>query len=344
MNDYLWDGSGEPDPEIQLLEALLARFRSERPAPEFPEVILTPAWFRFRPWWPRLAVASALAAFLVAALILIRRPTIRPVIAGPAWQVSGVKGSPLVGAAAMRGTGLLAAGEELETDNQSQATLKISSIGEVRVDPDTRLRVIQSNARQELLALDRGTIHAMIWAPPGRFVVNTPSATAVDLGCAYTLHVDADGAGLIKVTFGWVGFRQDGRESFIPEGAVCATRPGAGPGTPYFEDAAPAFREALTAFDFGASQARATNLATVLVGARKRDALTLWHLLSRTNGPERAQVYDRLAGFIPPPAGVTRRGILAGNQRMRDAWWNSLGYGNMSWWRLWERDWPNPAK
>ena len=31
---------------------------------------------------------------------------------------------------------------------------------------------------------------ARIWAPPRLFYVNTPSAVAEDLGCAYTLEVD----------------------------------------------------------------------------------------------------------------------------------------------------------
>ena len=44
------------------------------------------------------------------------------------------------------------------------------------------------------MALDQGTIHARIWAPPKFFYVNTQAAVAVDLGCAYTLHVD-DAAG-----------------------------------------------------------------------------------------------------------------------------------------------------
>ena len=114
-------------------------------------------------------------------------------------------------------------------------------------------------------------------------MVDTPSATTVDLGCAYTLHVDDTGVGLVRTSLGWVGFKLNGRESFIPAGAACATRPKIGPGTPYFEDAAADFQRALARFDFEDStpQQRAADLATVLGEARKRDALTLWHLLAR---------------------------------------------------------------
>jgi hypothetical protein len=34
------------------------------------------------------------------------------------------------------------------------------------------------------MALDHGLIHATIWAPPRSFVVDMPSAAAVDLGCS----------------------------------------------------------------------------------------------------------------------------------------------------------------
>ena len=87
------------------------------------------------------------------------------------------------------------------------------------------------------MALDRGRIRALIWAPPRYFFVNTPSAVAVDLGCAYTLDVDPRGWGLVHVTSGWVAFEHGERESFIPQDAVCATRPRFGPGTPHYDDA-----------------------------------------------------------------------------------------------------------
>jgi len=65
--------------------------------------------------------------------------------------------------------------------------------------------------------------------------VNTPSALAVDLGCAYTLQVDDSGAGLLRTRMGWVGFSAEwaGRVSFR-RGAVGETRPGIGPGDALF--------------------------------------------------------------------------------------------------------------
>src|SRR5262249_28669805 len=152
------------------------------------------------------------------------------------------------------------------------------------------------------------------------FVVDTPSATAVDLGCMYTLQVDESGGGLLRTTLGWVGFRSHGRESFIPAGAAAVMRAQSGPGTPYFEDASEGFRATLSEFDTQLDAAgRHAALQRILHEARFHDALSLWHLLSRVDEADRGSVLDRLSTLVPPPAGATREGILRLDRGMLDA-------------------------
>ena len=64
-----------------------------------------------------------------------------------------------------------------------------------------------------------------------------------------------------------------------------------------------------------------------------------WILLSRLEGAERARVFDSLAALVPPPADVTRAGILRGDAAMRDLWWDELGLGSAGFWRLWTSRW-----
>jgi hypothetical protein len=246
---------------------------------------------------------------------------------------------PVVDGATVDDGGRLGIGEWLVTDAASRARIAVGRIGEVDVDPNTRVQLVESRGREHRLSLTRGTIHARIWAPPRFFFVNTPSATAIDLGCAYTLHVDDTGAGLVRVTQGWVGFERDGRESYIPKGAVCATRPGIGPGTPYYDDAPSGYGEALMLLDFGPASdpGRAAAFDLVLSGARPRDGLTLWHLLVRGSLDERARVYERLAALVPPPSGVTREAVLRGERAALDRWWDALGVDTATWWRLWKK-------
>jgi hypothetical protein len=348
--DYLWDRSGEPDPEIQKLESLLGKFRHDPPTPVFPAIVPERRW-TFFPWrlrlFPALATAAVAVAAIVAVTFLVSKTKPTPTtLAG--WDVSEVQGAPRIGRktlSANEGTSRLGIGQMLETDSQSRASIQADDTGKIQVDPSTRLRLLSMGAGLKRIALDRGTIHTYIWAPPGQFVVDTPSAVTVDLGCAYTLQVDDSGAGMVRTSLGWVGFKLNGRESFIPAGAACATRPKVGPGTPYFEDSSPEFRAALTSFDFEDStpQQRAHDVAIVLSEARKDDSLTLWHLLARVDDQQRVRVYDRLSQLVPPPATATKEGILRLDQPMLDQWWNELGFDDISVWRHWERSWAGTA-
>jgi FecR protein len=353
-DDYLWDGSGKLDPEIERLETLLREFRHDRPAPVFPEIVPDRRWTflsRRMRLAPLLATTVAGVAAIVVATFLVYRTKPAPVVAA-GWDVSRLAGTPRIGRKTIsgeEGTNRLGVGQVLETDDRSRASLQAEGIGQIEIEPSTRLRLLSISSGLRRIALDRGTIHAFIWAPAGQFVVDTPSAMTVDLGCAYTLQVDDSGAGLVRTSLGWVGFKLNSHESFIPAGAACPTRPKVGPGTPYFEDASPELRAALARFDFDDStpQQRSGDLAIVLAQSRKRDALTLWHLLARVDEGQRILVYDRLRELAPPPPEVTKQAILGLDQPMLDLWWNALGFDDISVWRHWERSWaeaPTPTR
>lgn len=286
--------------------------------------------------WP-MAAAGALAAILLiaAAIWNVARRETRIDPAGPSWEVSRIEGNPTIGKEKISGAGRLAIGEWLVTDEASRAQIDVGEIGTVIVEPNSRVSLVRAREEEHRLSLERGKMEALIWAPPGRFYVDTPSAVAIDLGCSYTLEVDERGIGILRVTSGWVAFEREGRESFVPAGAVCVTRPSPGPGVPYFEDASDEFREALERFETGQVDRR-SNFEQLLSLARPRDGLTLWHLLSRTEGEERLAVHDRLSQLIRPPRNVTREGLRQGDRAMIDAWWDALELGDTEWWRLWK--------
>ena len=105
------------------------------------------------------------------------------------------------------------------------------------------------------LSLARGVLHAMIWAPPGQFFVDTPSAVAVDLGCRYTLEVDGErGRACCAWRSAGSASCTGGVRSLVPAGAVRRTRRDQGPGTPYYET--PPRSAALDVVDFGVLRER----------------------------------------------------------------------------------------
>jgi hypothetical protein len=248
-----------------------------------------------------------------------------PAIHGPSWQVQSLEGTPTIASRGISSKGQLGVGQWLVTDGNSRAQIAVSSIGNVDIEENTQVKLVGTKPTEHRLELARGKMSARIWAPPRLFFVDTPSAVAADLGCAYTLEVDDHGASLLRVTSGWVALELKDRESIVPAGAACETRPGVGPGTPYFEDCAGDFRAALQKVDFpSSSQEVSSGLDFMLNNSRSRDTLTLWHLLSRVEGPDRAKVYDRIAMYSPPPAGVTREGILRLDKAMLELWKEDL--------------------
>ena len=294
-DDYLWDRTGPPDLEVARLEQRLA-----------------PLGYRLRPLRPSRA-RWALAGVLVAAaagLVL----TVTPGVQSTGWQVAGTR---------------LLQGQTVRTGNRA-VRLEAGEIGRVDLAPNSVLRA--SGLR---LALQRGELHAFIWAPARQFVVETPSARAIDLGCEYTLNVDEKGDGVLRVQMGWVAFEVGDREAFIPAGAICITRRRGGPGVPYFEDAPEALRRGVQGFERGDPSA----LDGLLASARPHDGLTLWHLLTRVPASDRGAVFDRFRDLVQLPAGVSRDAVLRRDSRAIDQCWNALDLENTGWWRGWERKW-----
>jgi FecR protein len=267
--------------------------------------------FSLRLWLPLAA------AFTIVAVIAWRRPS----VVVSSWQVDTLAGTPSIGTQAAGEPGQLRVGDWLETDSASRARVTVGAIGEVSVEPNSRLRLVNASSTNHRLELARGKMHALIWAPPRLFFVETPSATAVDLGCAYTLTVDDHGISVLEVTSGYVALDHGGRETLIPAGLMCRTRPGAGPGTPFSVNASTEFRQAIEKFDAGDLAA----IQTIVTDAGAGDAVTLWHILARASIAARGPVFDKLTLLQPAPTGVTREGILAGDAAMRNRWALELG-------------------
>jgi len=339
-DDYLWDGSGPPDPDIQRLERLLGRLRSTRGVDELrlkanATDLAVVRWTSARFLAPALAAAAAIVLMIGATWSTVRVASTTSTLSY--WPVAAIEGRPRIGSSALAGSGRLSVGQTLVTDAVSRARVEVSTIGEVTVDPDSRVRLVSTRDGHHRLALAIGTLRAVITAPPGQFVVDTPSATATDLGCAYTLHVDEDGSGLLNVTAGWVSLQLAARESFVPAGASARIDPALGPGTPRYDDEDREYQDAIDAFDFDEDPGRrASALRVLLAHAHSGDAVTLWHLLSRVGEPDRAAVADALADQVAMPAGVTRDQVLRLDRDALDAWWNALGLGDATWWRKWK--------
>ena len=314
--DYLWDRSGPADAEVQRLEKALATYRMHEqplrvPVPE-PEELSIRAW--------RIGFALATCALLVLVLFAYRAYN----TARTGWQFIAEQGHPDVEGRSMR-SGLLHVGQSLETTTGERVRIQVASIGEVEVRDQSQVKLLESREGRQRLAMQFGTMHARIYAPPAVFVVDTPSARAVDLGCEYTLSVNKNGSGHISVDLGWVQLQYSDAQSLVPMGMVAEIAADGRLTPAYYPDASAEFRAALIRWaleqNLGTTE-RTQLLDTVLRSARLRDALTVVNLFRRTNSPEeRARIFVRLNELVPAPENVHRNDVIDGAWNAVDPWW-----------------------
>ena len=237
-DNYLWDQSGEPDPEVCELENLLSRFaHDERQLGQRD---------RERPRWHRIAVAAAV--ILMAAMAGLYGYV--------QFQGGGLspRGASSVRLVAVDEDRLLHEKEWFHA-TQSSRRLRLENpeawLGEFTLDPGSRLQARKIRDELAQLYLHKGRMEAFVYldAHPRFVQTQTPATNCVDLGCEYTLTVDETGDSVVVVTMGRVAFENNGREVYVPHDATCRASKAHGAGTPRYLDAPQPLLLALDAFD-----------------------------------------------------------------------------------------------
>jgi hypothetical protein len=204
---------------------------------------------------------------------------------------------------------VLPVGAWLETGPSDAAELAVADIGSLTIHGDSRVRLVGTGPDQHRLELARGRVSASVVAPPRLFVVDTPAATAVDLGCAYELDVDETARTRLHVTSGAVSLERGETVAWVPAGYQVTAEKGKGPGLPIAVAAGAALRDAAGRFDGGEASA----LATLVELAGEEDVGMLWNLLGRTDRTGREAVLARLAALRPLPGDLAAEKIRAGD-------------------------------
>lgn len=306
--DYLWDPSAEPDAEIAGLEEVLRPLRFQpAEAPPLPEIVPAPR----RAWPRRLAWLAAVAMIAGIAAIGVLRTT------DAAWTVAPLRGAVVAGGDRVDRREVLHAGQWVETGADAEARIRVGRIGSADLGPGTRARIVRARGTEHRMAMQEGTLHARINAPPRFFLVETPSALAIDLGCVYTLTIDENGAGMLRVLSGEVELVAGDRRSVVLAGNQARLAPGMGPGLPYSSGATYRFRQALTRYEASADRA---GLEGLLAATDSGTTITLWHLLQRVAPADRARVYARLTQLASVPPGVRAEDALALDRGALERW------------------------
>ncbi len=334
VDPYLWDRSSPADPGVRQLEEALATRRmsaGDQPVPAPARIVGRIGIVARGPAWAGLAVGLVML-FGALGLALLRDRSgfhvpATPATAAQTWSVEPLAGSPRIGAEAVGDRGRMQAGDWLTTDARSQATMSVPGVGRVTLDPNSRLRLVKAAQREQRLELASGTLHAFITAPPRLFAVDTPAGSALDMGCVYDLTVDPQGTSVLRVSLGWVELTGKAASSRVPAGYECTMARGLDPQLPRRAEA-PAPLKAIVERIGAADRAADDDVDALLLAAAPADGATLWHLLSRAEGPARLRVAQHLSSLVPAPQGVTVAGAAAGDRDMLDRWWEEIRWAS----------------
>ncbi len=291
--DYLWDGTGDAEPDVAKLEALLRPLAHDRP---LDEVRMQRAKRRKATW---IVASIAVIAAAAVLLVLVRRgDTPSGCEGGDGFAFRATGGAVSCGGASVA-QGVLPVGGVLDTGTAS-AHLAIADIGSAELSSQTRVRLSRTRAgERHELHLERGKMHAKVDAPPRIFAVTTPSTSVIDLGCEYTIDIDDKGAGSIIVLAGMVELASDtGAVVVAPAGTEARLLAGRKPSLPIASTAGAELRTAVAVYEQSGA------IDDVLAKAADEDAITIVNL-AVLRADARPRVLARLAELVPPPEGVS---------------------------------------
>ena len=336
-DDYLWDRRGPEDGEVARLERLLAP-QAWRPRPggavrrrHRPEQTS-----RRRRWRTAFAVAAVLGLLALGLQAWYAHRLQWP--AAQPWRIAAIDGEVRVAGEALASTGSLAPGAVLETGSGATARLEVARIGEMVLGADSRFTVIETRDGRHRTRLQRGSLWARIWAPPGAFGVSTPAGDVYDLGCEFLLQANEDGSGSLMVRSGWVQVEHAAHEVLVPEGARVEFGVRGDPGIPYDLGASAAFVAALRELHAQGHRAEPDGapVQALVATARPQDAISLLYLLQFHPSLRGGPVFDRLAELMPADAKVDREDLRARGRDALAPWWDALPYPRIKrWWLQW---------
>ena len=266
IDAYLWDPKAPPAPEVRAVEAPLEALRFE---PAWKGSIV---WMTRRPLRRRRAMWFGLAA--AAALLLVTGAAVWTWrLSWPAGQAWTIHSAPVAAPAS------LSVGAPLTLNAGDRAGIDVARIGQMVLRGDAQLTLLSSQGTRHRLALERGSAHVRVWAPPGSVVIRTPAGEVIDLGCEFELTVEPART-VVRVFSGWVQIENGHDETLIPAGATGESRPDRAPTVGVFDDAPPAFVAAVRALE-AAAPTRDADVRTIVETARVRDVFTLLMLVER---------------------------------------------------------------
>jgi len=226
------------------------------------------------------------------------------------WQVEKIKGNPTLSDKPLSSVDSIKEGEWIITDDSSEAVIKIEGIGDIYIEPKSKIKIMKNEQGENNVYLEYGTINTNLTKPSGNnipFEVETVNGIVRDTkGGSYTFTMNDKGEGMIFVKDGIVNVVSNGREvnvvsngreSVIPSGKVCIVQAVNGPGVPFGFNTSPQFKNAIMYYDENSGDLNAIN--NVIANSTSQDLVSLINLMPRVSPEVQNVIYSRVQSIAP---------------------------------------------
>jgi len=222
------------------------------------------------------------------------------------WKVKVLSGSVKIGVEVTSSSGIMIAGDALETDPNSTAEITIPEIGKIEVYPST---IISKMGDENTANLKIGSIKVDFNSAKSGFKILLPVGYIKDyyLANSYFVEINQEGDAVISVKQGWLSTIYRNVEMIIATDYSVQYKSSSGFGIPYHNSASVELINLLGEVAFNNNE---TSINSILNSVTKTDALTLWNLMQRVKTSSKQSIYDKLYELVPHPDEISSSDIL----------------------------------
>ncbi|MBA4407215.1 hypothetical protein C0389_08080 [bacterium] len=219
-------------------------------------------------------------------------------------------------------SGKISQGQSLLTENSSRATIRVPKVGNVEVGKNSLIVLLKAKDGDNRILFRRGSINVTNTFNMPDFSIELKNYIIADRGGELNISIDDHDNARILVKYGFTEIEKNGDIIYLDDGYVCEIRSGSRIGTPFRQDAPEEFRNEMVKYDY--QNGGENSIDKIMELASEKDMLTLLALIPKSPQVKRQLLFQTIANKFPPPAGVTRMGIIKGDSQMLYLWWREI--------------------
>lgn len=247
---------------------------------------LTKNWYWF---------ASAAVVLLIASIVLLnyKARNFVSVEEMSNWKLINLRGEAFINGVKSNTVNV---GDWIQTDSASSVVLKIANVGDISIEPNSKVRFVQSDGQMSRIEVLYGTVNTTT-SQADKFVLHSNNMKVQDKGGSYSFKVDEKGNGVIFVNNGIANVESGNKSAVVTDGKFCLYKPEYGVGIPFRKDASKEFQNALFSYDF--SNGGMQSVYYAVANAAPEDYTSLMNLIPRVDERTKYLVLNKLGKLVP---------------------------------------------